>query len=249
MTQLPAPDHVLLLVHDLDSAAATLTAAGFSVQTRADREVKGGSTYRFVTFDDGSYVLLTAFTPEGAAAHRLASVIRDGEGWADYSFCVASVDRAAQAATAAGMTMGPVHAVTNQVASGAEWGLRLLVAGRGANGDDALPFLVEDTVNRHVRIPAPVPHANGATGIAGITVAAADPAATLARLAVLLGQSAAPGATAADLGGVRVTAVPTVAGAPGTAGQGGLVAVTFRSAAARPSARLHGGMFHFTAEG
>ncbi len=231
---LPCVDHVLLLVDDLDAAAADMTAAGFTVQTRADREVKGGSTYRFVSFPDGSYLLLTAFTPEGAAAHRLARVIAGGQGWADWSFCVADVEAARAAGLAAGLAMGPVHVVANRVASGEEWGLRLLVSGRGSGGDEALPFLVQDRLNRHVRIPAPLPHPNGATGIAGLSVAAADPAASARALAVLL-DGPPP---------VEVEFVPLHPGAPGTAGMGGLVGVTLRGAGTPFT--LRGGRFAFS---
>jgi len=218
-------DHIVMLVHDLEAACADLRSLGFTVQERADTKT-GTTEFRFISFEDGSYILVMAFQSASAqAGHRLGAILAEGEGWADYSFLVPAVDAAIARGKTAGVTLGKVNEVTNVVRSGASWSLRLLVSGRGAGGDDALPFLVEDTGGRDVRIPAPLPHANGATGIAALRVGAADPAGTAARLGALL--DLAPAATNAgwtiSAGPARIEIVANAQGLPGRRATGGLV--------------------------
>lgn len=228
MTQLvlPAIDHIVALVHDLDRATQDMQSAGFTVLSRADRAEKPGSRFRFTSFEDDSYILLNAFSPEAMASHRLGSLLRESQGWGDWSIVVPSLDAVMARAKAEGITLGSVNEVKNVLATGESWGLRLLVSGRGSNGDPALPFIVEDTQGRRARIPGPSAHANGARGIAGVTVAADNPLATARRLAALL-DLAAPASPTLALGNVTLRFVPTRADALGTARMGGPVAVSF----------------------
>lgn len=227
---LPALDHVVLLVRDLDRAADEMRSAGFTVLRRADTKEKPGSTFRFVSFPDGSYLLLNAFSEDALSRHRLGPVLREREGWGDWSVCVADLDAAVDRAAAAGIPVGPENSVTNFLSTGEPWSLRLLVSGRGSKGDPALPFLVQDTQGRSARIPGPSVHANGATGIAGVTLAADDPAATAARLAALL-DLPAPSGPHLRIGDMEVGVVATDPAASGTARLGGPVAVSFRGLA------------------
>ncbi len=244
---LPRIDHVILLVEDLDRASADIASSGFTVQDRADTK-HGTTRFRFVTFEDGSYILITAFTsPDAAAGHRLGPVLAEKTGWADYSFAVADLDAAAQRAAAAGATLGAVHDVRNVVASGEEWALRLLVAGHGASGDDALPFLIQDVVGRNVRIPAARPHANGALGIAEIRVSAPDPAATSARLGALAGSSVTAGPSgrfSLPVGSCTVTVAPAAAGLAGARRTGGMASAVLRCRAGSKAAVLDGSATH-----
>lgn len=230
-------DHLVLLVDDLDAAARDFAALGFTVQERADSNPSHGSTvFRFVSLADGSYILLTAFASDAArAGHRLGPVMDAGGGWADYSFSVADAGAAGAALTAAGhATKGPVP-VSNVLVSGDRWALDLVMCGRGAGGDDAAPFLVSDVAGRGHRIPAPVPHANGATGIAAVTVASADPR-QLADLLVAVGGQEEPGLRI-RFGAARVE-ILALADAPGAPAGGGMVGVTLfadRDAALDPA--------------
>lgn len=180
-----AIDHLVLLVNDLDAASRDFAALGFTVLERADTS-HGATIFRFVAFADGSYLLLTAFTSEaGRQAHRLGPVMEAGEGWADYSFTVADAHATAAALQAAGHpTRGPVS-VSNLLAGGEAWGLNLVMTGRGAGGDVALPFVVSDVEGRSHRIPGPLPHANGAQGIRSIAVTTAAPEQVAATLAAI----------------------------------------------------------------
>ncbi|MBP0617020.1 VOC family protein [Jiella mangrovi] len=186
-------DHFVHLVHDLDAASRDFSALGFTVQERADT-IEGKTRFRFVCFDDGSYILLTAFADQAAqTAHRLGEVLAHGEGPADYSFTVDSSAAAGETLTAAGFPVkGPVP-VSNVVASGERWALDLLMTGRGAGGDVALPFLVSDVEGRSARVPAPRPHANGATGIRSLTVASKDPRRCADALTAMGGREVAHG--------------------------------------------------------
>lgn len=181
-------DHFVLLVNDLDAAQADFEALGFTVQERADTE-HGKTRFRFVSFEDGSYILLTAFaSAEDQAAHRLGPVLEAGEGWADWSFALPDVTAARAALDAAGLAAeGPVR-VSNVIADGRPWALDLLMCGRGAGGDVSLPFLISDLEGRAARIPAARPHTNGATGMVGLSLSTGDTA-TVGRVLKLLGGS------------------------------------------------------------
>lgn len=227
---LPAIDHIVILVNDLDHASAALIARGFTVLSRADAQDKPGSTFRFVSFGDGSYLLLNAFSAEAMRKHRLAPVLADAEGPGDWGVAVPDLDAASAAGQGAGLTLGAEHAVRNVLSTGEPWGLRLLVAGRGSGGDAALPFLVQDTEGRAARIPGPVPHANGAIGITGLTVAADDPLASAVALARLLALPA-PSAPQMQVGTATLSFVPTDPVRRGTARMGGPVTVTLSTAA------------------
>jgi hypothetical protein len=220
---------------------------GFTVQERADTK-HGTTRFRFVTFEDGSYILITAFTSrEAAAGHRLGPVLAEGEGWADYSFAVADLDEAAARATAAGTVLGAVHDVRNVVASGEEWALRLLVAGHGASGDNALPFLIQDVVGRDVRIPAAMPHANGAIGVAEIRVCAPDPAATASRLSALSGSPVTPatdGGFSLRVGTSAISVQPGTPALPGARRTGGMASAVLRCRAGSKAAVLEGPATH-----
>lgn len=187
---LPCLDHLIFLTDDLVGLSVAWQDAGFTVQDRAD-ETQGSTASRFVVFPDGSYVQLAAFRAASSiASNRLGPVMAAGGGWADYSFRVDDLDAAAMRASSSGVTLGAVHEVGNRIAAAGSWSLRLLLAGRGAGGDDALPFLVQDIARRDLRVPMGATHANGARGIAGITVAAVSPADTAARFRSLLGCAA-----------------------------------------------------------
>lgn len=188
------PDHLIVLVNDVEKAAADYAALGFTILTRPDSQ-RGSAVYRFVCFADGSYILLTAFTDaEALKKHRLGPVLAAGEGWGDYSFTVPDVDALSKALVAQGSKVaGPVD-VGNTLADGSKWALKLLMTGRGTGGDDALPFVVEDVEGRQHRIPAAVPHANGTTGIARLVIASPKAEETARTLAAIIAKPVKAGA-------------------------------------------------------
>ena len=220
-------DHLIVLVHDLDTASRDYQALGFTVQERHDTE-HGKTRFRFISFDEGSYILLTAFASAAdQASHRLGEVLAAGEGWADWSFVVP--DASAIAAALASFPQSGPGRVSNVIADGRTWALDLLMFGRGAGGDVCLPFVVSDVEGRSARIPGPVPHANGATGIVGLRLSSADPVAVGNILMALGGTAATP--CRYDFGAIWVEVLPLDAegGRPG----GGMVEAVLSGPAAQ----------------
>lgn len=239
---MPQIDHLIVLVKDLEATAADYAALGFTIQERADTS-HGNTAFRFISFEDGSYILLTTYTTEEAArTHRLAQIFAEGEGFVDYSFTVTDVDAAAAAAKAKGGIMGPIHDVQNLVKSGETWSLKLLVSGRGAGGDDALPFLVQDTQGRSARIPASVPHANGALGLKSLTIGSEKPAETAALLAALVGVE--NDALTLDMGSYKLEVVANAADLAGRRNGGGLASISLRVAPGTPAKVLDLALTH-----
>ncbi|WP_323035921.1 VOC family protein [Pararhodobacter sp.] len=225
-------DHFVLLVNDLDAAARDFEALGFTVLERADTS-HGTTIFKFVSFADGSYILLTAFTSdEGRKGHRLGTVLDAGEGWADYSFVVPDATAAGTALVSAGFAArGPVS-VSNVLAGGEKWGLDLLMTGRGAGGDAALPFLISDVEGRGHRIPGPSTHANGATGIASVTVSSANPRRVADTLVAIGGKDVATPHAIRVHFGAEFVEILTLEAAPNGRPGGGIVSVTLKGGAA-----------------
>lgn len=228
-------DHVVLLVNDLEKAARDFAALGFTVLQRADINASHGSTvFRFVSLADGSYILLTAFTgPDAMAKHRLGEVLEVGEGHADWSFAVADASALGAELKAAGAPVSGPVVVSNVVEGGHKWGLDLLMLGRGAGGDVALPFVVSDNEGRSYRIPGPSIHGNGASAMAGIRLSSADSDTVVKTLLAIGGKEIGvspdnAGDRRVDFGAVWIDVAPEkVAG--GRAG-GGIVEVVLTSA-------------------
>ncbi|MCR5856436.1 VOC family protein [Mesorhizobium sp. J428] len=227
-------DHVVLLVNDLEKAARDFATLGFTILQRADINASHGSTmFRFVSLADGSYILLTAFTgPEAMARHRLGPVLEAGEGHADWSFAVADASALGAAMRAAGKPVGGPVVVSNVVEGGHRWGLDLLMLGRGAGGDVALPFVVSDNEGRNHRVPGPSIHANGASAMAGIRLSSVDGDTVVKTLAAIGGKDA--GMSPANAGDRRVDFGPVwIDVAPenvaGSRAGGGIVEVVLTS--------------------
>ena len=214
-------DHFVLLVDDLDLAVRDFQELGFTVLERADTEF-GKTRFRFISFEDGSYILLTAFaSPGDRIAHRLGVVLDEGEGWADWSFTVPDAPEAGRVLKKAGFSVADPVRVSNVLADNRPWALQLLMCGRGANGDVALPFLVSDVEGRAARIPGPEPHENGATGAIGLSISTPDEEIVGATLAAMGGVETAPGHF--SFGKVWVEVLPLTA--PKSRPGGGMVEV------------------------
>lgn len=219
MPAFPALDHVVLLVRDFAAASDAFSRAGFTVQRRAEVSDKPGSSFRFVSFDDGSYLLLNAFSDAAMACHWRGPLLREREGPGERSVSVAGKDGVIANAAGDGVVLGAENALTNVLATGEAWGLRLRHAGRGSGGDDALPFIVRDTRGRAARIPVPRPHVKGATGIARLDVTSADPAGSARRLAGLI-RLPAPDGPVLAAGGAAIRFVPADPAGLATASDG-----------------------------
>lgn len=177
-------DHLVILVPDLDTAITDYRSLGFSVQpggTHAD----GGTHNALVVFADRAYLELIAFLRPHPSHRWGGHAARGHSGFVDFALLPSSVAAVVADAASRGLAYtGPFD------------GGRLrpdgerLVWQMGLPPAPELPFLCGDVTPRALRVPegAMRQHANGATGVACITVAVADLDASLARYAALLGQ-------------------------------------------------------------
>ena len=171
-------DHAVLGVTDLRRAEADLQSLGFTVTKRLD-EGASETENRLICFEDGSYIEVFALRdPSRPSTHRWASRLATGEGWLDYSLHVADLAPVAQRLKDAGLpTIGP-RTGGRALTDGRRWGVAVQLAGLGA-GNPALPFFIQDTGPREVRVPDGQARRQppGIVGIVGATVLTADLAA------------------------------------------------------------------------
>ena len=171
-----ALDHIVIVSTDLDTAIANARAAGFTV-VPGGTHGSGHTHNALIAFADGAYIELFAPTEQGRTAeHRWLDRLRRGGGLVD--FCLLCTDLAAEVAAvrergieySAPFTMARVKPDGTRIA----WSL---ATAPGAVGERGWPFMIEDTTPRALRVPnepAQTRHANGALGVAGITVLARD---------------------------------------------------------------------------
>lgn len=177
-----AIDHIVILVEDLAAAESDYAALGFTVTPGGEHA--GGETHNaLVVFADGSYLELIAFKRE-APGHRWWRHLAAGAGLVDFALLPDAIDEDVAAARARGLPFGePIP------------GGRLRPDGQrvawkiAAPPTPDLPFLCWDVTPRSLRVPegAARQHANGATGIAALTVVARELPASVDRYRALLG--------------------------------------------------------------
>lgn len=190
----PLIDHVVILVPELDAAIAGYTQLGFTVQ-RGGTHVDGRTHNALVGFADGSYLELIAFLhPPGE--HRWARFAAAGwSGFVDWALRPEDVDSMVRNARACGVDYSdPLD------------GGRLRPDGErlrwqiGTPPTPDLPFFCGDLTPRSLRVPEGEVrrHANGAQGVAAVTLLVNDLEASRVRYEALLGSAsqalALPGA-------------------------------------------------------
>ena len=196
-------DHIVILVGDLEQAIADYRALGFTVVRGGEHP--GGATHNaLVAFADGAYLELIAFMQPSEHHHWWQRGQR-GEGLIDYALLPSSTAEVVAEARSRGLELdGPIDG--GRVRPDGE---RLAWQTARATTSD-LPFLCGDITPRSLRVPqgAARQHANGAIGVAGLTVVVADLTASVARYQALLGNAAEIGQPAAIAGlGIRAAAV------------------------------------------
>jgi catechol 2,3-dioxygenase-like lactoylglutathione lyase family enzyme len=193
-----AIDHIVILVNDLAAAIADYTALGFTVTPGGEHT--GGATHNaLVVFADDAYLELIAFK-RPAPEHHWQRYVAVGEGIIDFALLPTAIEADLAAARACGLAIeGPIAGGRlrpdgQQVA----W-----QTGRAPTPD--LPFLCGDVTPRPLRVPAGDAriHANGVSGVARLTVAVADLAASVTRYRALLGTSEHEAGLGGDTGPAR----------------------------------------------
>jgi len=162
-------DHVVVAVPDLDTAIASYTDLGFTVVRGGRHPI--GSHNALIAFADGAYLELIAFF-EPNAQHRWKAIVDKGGGLADFCMQTDNLKADAAAFRAAGVGMGEPWPLSRTRPDGykLDW---VLCTPEGPHAGLA-PFLIEDTTTRDERVPRQRTHANGVTGIVGLTIAAPD---------------------------------------------------------------------------
>lgn len=218
-------DHIVILVADLEQAIADYSALGFTT-VRGGNHPDGVTHNALVAFADGAYLELIAFKQPDVQHSWWQRGQRGGEGLVDYALLPTDIAQDVANARTRGLAIEGPTAGGRLRPDGQrlEW-----QTARAATSD--LPFLCGDITPRALRVPAGAAcqHPNGVISIAGITVAVANLAASVARYQALLGQHGAliaPPTIIAGLG-IRIAVVQlgaaqivlaTPAGASATAG-------------------------------
>jgi catechol 2,3-dioxygenase-like lactoylglutathione lyase family enzyme len=177
-----ALDHLVILVNDLDAAAADYARLGFTVVTGGEH-ADGASHNNLISFADGAYLELIAFKRE-APGHMWWRHTATGEGLIDFALLPSSTPEVVAEARARGLELiGPRDGGRLRPD-----GVRLAWQTAMAVTDD-LPFLCGDVTPRDLRVPhgAAHTHPNHAQGIAAVHVAVRDLDASARRYSQLLG--------------------------------------------------------------
>jgi len=195
-------DHMVIAVADLDAAAADYRVLGFTVYPGGVHH--GGVSHNaLVVFADGAYFELIAYRQAAPEVRWWQVLSKGGEGFVDFALLPGDTARDVAAARSRGLDLDGPIAGGRLRPDGARLDWQIV---RPKTTD--LPFWCGDVTPRSLRVPEGEmrSHANGATGIASVTVACRDVAASAARYAALAG----PQAVTEDGGGARVTIGETV---------------------------------------
>ncbi|WP_168793890.1 VOC family protein [Paraburkholderia aromaticivorans] len=177
-------DHIVIRVQDLEQAITHFSALGFTVQ-RGGTHADGATHNALIGFADGSYFELIAFLRD-APEHRWWDAGHSvGDGFVDFALLPQSVGATIDAAHQRGLLYdGPIAGGrVRPDGERLEWQI-----GKPPVAD--LPFLCGDLTPRRLRVAEGDVrhHANGASGVANITLAVNDVEASLTRYRALLGE-------------------------------------------------------------
>lgn len=197
-----ALDHIVVFVEDLRRASEDYAGLGFQV-TPGGVHTGGFTRNALIPFADGTYLELLAptagwklsamrllggtavgavVTRQSPLLRRAARRIKAGEGLVDFALRSSPLAGALTAAGAAIGVDGPISGGRVRP-DGQEitWQLAFPKV-------SALPFLIEDTTPRTLRVPEPVPHPNGAAGVHAVSVVTTSFDKTVAQYQALLGR-------------------------------------------------------------
>jgi len=183
-----ALDHIVIQVANLDQAIADYRDLGFNVQ-RGGTHADGATHNALINFADGSYLELIAFLQPAPERRWWALGERHGDGFADFALLPHSTAEVIAAARARGLEYrGPLAGGRIRPdRARLKWQI-------GLPPSHDLPFLCGDITPRALRVRETDEHGadvrrhgNGATSVAAISIAVADPVQSAARYAALLG--------------------------------------------------------------
>ncbi len=164
-------DHIVIAVADLPKAMETYGNLGFSVVEGGRHPY--GSYNALIAFADGSYIEIISFYEDSPAHPWWALLHERGGGLVD--FCMATDDIRGDLAAmrAQGVDCGALTEGGRARPDGYQ--VKWLNNKVGGHWQGLIPFIIEDLTPRDERLPGQRQHANGATGINSLRLAAHDP--------------------------------------------------------------------------
>ncbi|WP_159912802.1 VOC family protein [Pantoea sp. 18069] len=180
-------DHLVIAVSDLPRTIADYGALGFHV-IEGGRHPGRPTHNALVVFEDGSYLELIAWHGQGLAEDRWWQWLQaHGEGLVDFALHPGDVRAAVERAGAGGLVLEEPLAGGRARPDGE---LLKWQTARAATPD--LPFLCGDITPRQLRVPqgAVRRHANGASGVASVSLVVDHLETSLAGYQALLGREA-----------------------------------------------------------
>jgi catechol 2,3-dioxygenase-like lactoylglutathione lyase family enzyme len=186
-------DHIVIQVADLEQTIADYRDLGFNVQ-RGGTHADGATHNALINFADGSYLELIAFLRPAPERRWWALGDKNGDGFVDFALLPHSTAEVIDAARTRGLSyQGPLPGGRARP-DGARLKWQI-----GSPPSADLPFLCGDITPRALRVRETDEHgadvrihANGATGVASISIAVSDLGQSLARYAALVGLDASP---------------------------------------------------------
>ncbi|HYI24698.1 MAG TPA: VOC family protein [Thermomicrobiales bacterium] len=178
-------DHIVLLVNNLPDATANAAAAGFTVSSGGKHD-SGGTHNALIPFRDGTYIELLAFDEPPPPDHYFARRLELGPGLADLACLSTDLDADLGAMKARGIAFPDPVSLSRIRPDGVQVAWRMSLPATMYPGK-GYPFLIEDTSDRALRVSGDPAHANGVTGVAGVSLVTTDVDADAQVMAALLG--------------------------------------------------------------
>jgi catechol 2,3-dioxygenase-like lactoylglutathione lyase family enzyme len=185
-------DHLVIAVHDLDTAIQNYRTLGFTV-LYGGQHASGSTHNALICFADGTYLELLAPTGQPAAPGTTDYTPLLGTDEGLIGFCLASdaLPAAITAMRGRGVQIGDAQAGGRARADGVALRWQTAMSSvRDAPADALLPFFIMDETARSLRVPddaATTTHSNGTLGTLHLFLIAHDVASEADRMAALLG--------------------------------------------------------------
>ncbi len=203
-------DHAIVLVRDLDPAAAAYRRLGFSLTARGYHEGLGTANHTIMF--ERTYLELLAVVASGPGSARWTQILERREGLAGVAYATRDARATAATLRSRGIAVPDVIDFSRPVAiPEGTVDARFSVAHLPADVTPSLPaFFCEQRTPEAVWRPEWQRHPNSAFHLAGLTVAHRHPDAVAPAYERLLGRAAVhphPGGIAVDLRGTRLWVV------------------------------------------
>ena len=179
-------DHIVIMVNNLAAAMQDYAALGFTVLEGGVHEASPTHN-ALVVFEDGVYLEIIALRLGEETSPRSGRVekwVQAGPGLVDMALLPQNIEADILAARERGLDIEDAAPGGRVTPDGQQ------IAWKTANlNGDGLPFFCADVTPRSWRVPEGDvrQHPNGATGVAGVTIAVADLADSVAQWQALLG--------------------------------------------------------------